>query len=285
MSISASSMGNLSTPHQKIEGKSVLIQDNFFHCFADAARLPNLRSLHVHLVLNGQCGQETLHNDEDIVDLHIRSTGSDLPASIELLTNLQALDLINVIEVSREIGTLTRLQFLKISANQELEVNPLPSEMSQLKSLRTLMIHRVRYWESLRFIGYLENLEVISFRFYLGELPQGIFNLHQLTRLDLASCELKKLDGRIEYLKTLKHLILSRNNLTTLPDSIGGLSELETLDLYGNKLYKLTRAVLSLTNLKTLDLASNNLKDVPQGIKLLPSLEKLHLEGNPFREL
>ena len=88
--------------------------------------------------------------------------------------------------------------------------------------------------------------------------------------------------------KSLKSLILWRNQISTLPkEAFSGLSQLEKLDLRENKLTKLPKEVFSgLSKLVILNLLHNRLTELPTEVfSGLPNLKALNLGGNQLTEL
>jgi len=102
----------------------------------------------------------------------------------------------------------------------------------------------------------------------------------EITGLSLYKCELNYFPSEILRLKSLKHLALRRNNITTLMKEIGLLSNLEYLNLRINKLKQLPASIGLLTNLQYLNLSSNALMDLPNSIGKLMTLKELNLSNN-----
>jgi small GTP-binding protein len=119
----------------------------------------------------------------------------------------------------------------------------------------------------------------------LTELPLGLFQLKQLTQLDLSSNNLTELPPAIIQLTNLTRLNLSDNNLTGLPSVIEQLTSLTTLILGGNNLTKLPSVVGRLTNLSRLEAWDCNLKYLPYELFELNNLIELHLDNNQLTHL
>ena len=74
----------------------------------------------------------------------------------------------------------------------------------------------------------------------LAELPESIWTLEKLTKLDIGGERWKN----------------ARNSLTELSGAIGQLTQLQALDLSGNRLPKLPASIGQLTQLQKLDISN-----------------------------
>ncbi len=84
----------------------------------------------------------------------------------------------------------------------------------------------------------------------LNEIPQEVFNLIYLERLDLYNNNIHFIPPEISKLLNLKKLYLSDNRLTTLPSEIGKLTKLEYISVIENPLLTLPKEIADLKNLK-----------------------------------
>jgi len=107
----------------------------------------------------------------------------------------------------------------------------------------------------------------------------------EITGLSLYKCELNYFPSEILRLKSLKHLALRRNNITTLMKEIGLLSNLEYLNLRINKLKKLPASIGLLSNLWYLNLSSNALMELPKSMGKLMTLKELNLSNNKLNHV
>jgi Leucine-rich repeat (LRR) protein len=148
------------------------------------------------------------------------------------------LSMLGLNEVPPEIGQLTNLQVLYLSANQLANI---PPEILQLTNLQYL------------FLG--ENNLVI--------IPSEIGQLTNLQVLDLSYNELTSLPSEIRNLRNLQVLNLGSNQLTSLPVEIGQLANLRQLYLYDNQLQHLPTQMSNLTNLTCADYCSLALDNNP----------------------
>ena len=107
----------------------------------------------------------------------------------------------------------------------------------------------------------------------------------EITGLSLYKCDLNYFPSEILRLKSLKHLALRRNNITTLMKEIGLLSNLEYLNLRINKLKHLPASIGLLSNLQHLNLSSNALMELPKSIGKLMMLKELNLSNNKLNHV
>jgi hypothetical protein len=158
-------------------------------------------------------------------------------------------------------------------------------------------------------IGKLDKLEKLIINSNeLPELPETLFDLENLTELDLSNNTLESLSPKVGRLKRLKVLRLMMNQLTEVPPSlgmltqlveldlgfnpipslpaeVGGLAMLERLKLRGNQLTTLPASFAKLRRLKSLDLIENRLNTIPRAIYELKSLQSLYLGRNQIRSV
>ncbi|MBA7601903.1 hypothetical protein ES703_08987 [subsurface metagenome] len=107
----------------------------------------------------------------------------------------------------------------------------------------------------------------------------------EIAGLSLYKCELNYFPSEILRLKSLKHLALRRNNITTLLKEIGLLSNLEYLNMRINKLKQLPASIGLLSNLQYLNLSSNALMELPKSIGKLIMLKELNLRNNKLTKI
>ena len=143
----------------------------------------------------------------------------------------------------------------------------------------------------------------------LSKVPEAVYGLTELEKLDLSdNCLKKLLPTGINKLKNLKKLILHDNQLRELPHSICELSNLTILhvsynqlsilpsnikhlkNLWGlhlsnNQLTTLSDEIFEMKELVWLDVSNNKLKVLSSRIKHLSKLQVLHLSDNQLTTL
>jgi internalin A len=157
----------------------------------------------------------------------------------------------------------------------------LPPEITQLTSLRTLVLDGNRLSALPPEIGQLTGLQVLGLnRNRLTALPPEIGQLTGLRQLWLNGNRLTALPPHIGHLTALEQLWLDGNRLTALPPEIGQLTGLQVLGLDRNRLTALPPEISRLGSLQALGLNRNRLTAVPPEITRLRSLLALWLNGN-----
>ncbi len=119
----------------------------------------------------------------------------------------------------------------------------------------------------------------------LTELPSGLFQLINLTKLNLYGNRLTLLSPQIVLLKNLKWLNLNQNHLPELPAELCQLIKLEHLSLALNPLNALPSKIEQLSGLKFLDLDYLHLTSLPTNIVRLSNLTELSCIGNQLTKL
>lgn len=121
-----------------------------------------------------------------------------------------------------------------------------------------------------------DHLEATSFEF-LSKFSQKQFRT--IVSLTMSNASINKVDPKLKYLKNLKYLDLSHNNVQVL--SIPALTNLKTLKLNGNNLKYINMTALP-QNIDTLDISHNLLVQIPKDWRSLRSLKTLHFYKNPM---
>lgn len=114
----------------------------------------------------------------------------------------------------------------------------------------------------------------------IASLPDSIYELSNLVRLDLTGNRIKSLSAKLVNLTKLEELFLDENNLDALPREISLLKNLKILSVSKNNLKKLPREIGELKNLIELDISKNQIPEFPIQIKKLKKLKKLNISGN-----
>ncbi|CRL07521.1 CLUMA_CG020486, isoform A [Clunio marinus] len=188
------------------------------------------------------------------IDFTRNDFSKDFPENLALMSGLQylKLDKTEITEIPEELGKLGKLEHLSLKSN---EIEKLYGEVTELSNLRSLNIRKNQIKTS--------------------GVPNELFNLFELTTLDLSHNKLKDVPEGLEKAKSLLVLNLSHNQICAIPPGLFiNLTDLLFLDLSNNFLDTLPPQTRRLTNLQTLILNNNPLELFQ--LRQLPSLQ--HLE-------
>ena len=139
------------------------------------------------------------------------------------------------------------------------------------------------------FLKCFPKLKGLTIRDYsMGNIPQSVFNMGQLTALVLPDCQISLTANTVAGLAGMEHidfLDLSYNPLMLTPD-ISQMPDLSTLILNDTHITELPPGLLKLKTLDIANLSNNAIRDLPSDLLELPmeTGESINLRGNPFSE-
>jgi Leucine-rich repeat (LRR) protein len=155
--------------------------------------------------------------------------------------NLEALSITsneNVIDYQKIIDILSKTTQLNKLTIKDDQLIKLPTNISQLKSLKKIEIEGVNYNGFPISIGKVEKLNEISI---IGsdniEIASLLLRLQQVAHLEvleLKNCNLNTIDKKIARLKSLTALNLSGNKIAELPIEIANMKHLEKCNFNNN---------------------------------------------------
>ena len=119
----------------------------------------------------------------------------------------------------------------------------------------------------------------------LDYLPDEIFNLSSLTKINLKGNNLKFLPLAFKKLNNLIELDLGKNLFTDVPEEIISLKSLEILNIADNKIEEITERIILCKKLQILDLSNNRIQVIPPQVGLLDGLRQLKLSNNEIETL
>ncbi len=174
---------------------------------------------------------------------------------------------------------ITNLKSLKSLLMHEDSIKSIPDSIGNLSSLRKLDLRGNLIASIPRMIKNCRKIKKIELSGNnITSLPQSIGDLTLLEEIDLNFNMLFDLPESIGRMINVKKLDIGFNHLTTLPDSIGNLKYLEDLNLMHNKLISIPESFTNLNSLKSLAINGNNLIDLPESITNLRSLKNLRID-------
>ncbi len=159
---------------------------------------------------------------------------NELPLVLQIaLTDIEGASQLKVCTWYPEITLLHNLNYLNITD----ELDSLPDEISMLKKLEVLDLHRCG----------------------LRSISPKIVELHKLKAINLYSNQLGAFPLELCELKELTELSIGGNKITEIPDNISNLTKLRSLNLFLLDNISLPETMLSMTGLKIEE--ANELKE------------------------
>ncbi|KAH9745294.1 Receptor-like protein 7 [Citrus sinensis] len=174
----------------------------------------------------------------DFDNFYLKLQKPGLANLAENLTNLKALDLINVFissTVPHTLANLSSLRFLSLSGcHLQGEFPPGIFQLPNLQFLGVMINPNLTgYLPQFQKSSPLKDLRLSTTRFS-GKIPDSIENLESLSYLDISDCSfIGKIPSSLGNLTKLEYLSLSGVNgfSNELPTSIGNLASLKTLEI------------------------------------------------------
>lgn len=160
--------------------------------------------------------------------------------NLDLYSDLTSIHISNYHEdkLSKDIGKLSKLEFITIENSPELKVSKLFNILKNNESLTSLSLK--------------DNS--------LEDLPKNIRLLTGLKSINISNNDDLNSEKVIEYLKELENLemlYLPLNSITDLPQNIGDLTALKVLDISNNYLDDIPYSVAKLKGLEEINLEGN----------------------------
>ncbi|XP_012256387.1 protein flightless-1 isoform X2 [Athalia rosae] len=202
-------------------------------------RLANLQTLNLNHNPLGHFQLRQLPSLMNLTTLQMRDTQrtlSNIPSSLESLTNLQELDLSQneLPRVPDALYSLPNLRRLNLSDNQITELSTAIDFWQKLETLNLCRNKLTTLPSSLCKINTLRRLYLNDNELDFEGIPSGIGKLSSLQVFSAANNHLEMIPEGLCRCGSLKQLILTSNRLITVPDAIHLLTDLDQLDLRDN---------------------------------------------------
>ncbi|KAM8962259.1 LOW QUALITY PROTEIN: protein flightless-1 homolog [Pelodytes ibericus] len=171
--------------------------------------------------------------------LHLRNTQrtqSNLPTSLEGLTNLSDVDLSqnDLTRVPECVYSLGSLKRLNLSNNQITELSLCIDQWSQLETLNLSRNQLTSLPSAVCKLAKLKKLYLNSNKLDFDGIPSGIGKLICLEEFMASNNSLELIPESLCRCSKLRKLVLNKNFLITLPEAIHFLADLEILDVREN---------------------------------------------------
>ena len=179
---------------------------------------------------------------------------------------------------------------LKTSLEKELKKSCskiTTEEMAQVKTLKfedAKDISNIEL-EDLQSLIHLSSLD-FSGRTSIKEVPDFVYGLPQLKKLDISSTSISNFDSKLCQLENLEILIGKNNSYKNneIPFHTFCLKNLKTLDMSNSGIMYIDEYLYYLTRLQQLYLKGNSLFTLPLSLSMMNSLKTLDLKENKFKE-
>ncbi|XP_073492479.1 protein flightless-1 homolog isoform X2 [Aquarana catesbeiana] len=171
--------------------------------------------------------------------VHLRNTQrtqSNLPTSLEGLTNLSDVDL-SMNDLSRVpecLYTLANLKRLNLSSNQIDELSLCIDQWAQLETLNLSRNQLTSLPSAICKLSKLKKLYLNSNKLDFDGIPSGIGKLGSLEEFMASNNNLELIPESLCRCGKLRKLVLNKNRLVTLPETVHFLPDLEVLDVREN---------------------------------------------------
>jgi hypothetical protein len=158
-------------------------------------------------------------------------------------------------------GATDEINYLKLSG-----ISVLSDSIWNLESLLTLRIEN----SNIHFNHNVKNLKELGvMELYHDTLSENLLEigtLKKLSELVMENCNLTRIPDTIFSLGQLLKLDLSLNKLTNIPEAIGNLIAVKEIKLNDNQLLEIPNTISALSNLTGIDISNNLLTTLPEGI-------------------
>ena len=152
------------------------------------------------------------------------------------------------------------------------DLTELPEELGNLTQLVELSINKCPQGWQIRPEPATDN--------YLTVIPEWVFELPELRRIDLGGNAIRSIPPNIGRLTKLESLHLAENVISDIPNTIGQCTRLTSLNLRLNEIKSLPAQIGDCKQLTFLSIEQNSFTQFPQEVYACTRLERLLLSSN-----
>jgi Leucine-rich repeat (LRR) protein len=238
----------------------------------------------------------------DLIYANLRT----FPDNIEKLNKLRKLNLYHSqIDLEKAFSVISQWENLVLLNLGEMDIDVLPENVTELKSLQTLKLHNNRNLDHQKLFQQLAELpnleELVISKTILHQqhdrfvMPKELAELKNLKRLDMATSQQIVFDSlfavltklpKLEYL-SLKHVypfFKMEDENFGIPANIEQMSNLKELDLE-RSFNSIFNEIEKLPELEKLNWANSGTGEIPEVILKTTSLKSLNLNSCELKEL
>ncbi len=117
------------------------------------------------------------------------------------------------------------------------------------------------------------------------QLPEQIWELENLTTIDLYNNKLKELPESLMQFRSLEKLYASKNPLTSLPLFLSDLPNLRVLKIDNAQITEFPNGLCKHPALEDISMENNQIEIIPSALKDMPKLKLFDFRGNPVINL
>ncbi len=225
---------------------------------------------------------------KDLELLHISGSKIDSVFSLSEFPALKELSLINnnLQYIPDDLGDL-KIVFLDLSFNPLINNSHTFETISQITSVRTLILDGMQIISLPENILHLENLKTLSLNYNNTINQDSMFcllsNMKSLDSLSLEFCNIKSISPKIALIQKIKGLSLKGNDIKDISE-LCNLTSLKKLNLSETKLKKLPPIIVQLKKLEELDISYTKITILPNEMCELKNLKKLIIRGTKIKQ-
>ncbi|MCL2128864.1 MAG: leucine-rich repeat protein [Treponema sp.] len=178
---------------------------------------------------------------------------------------------LNINTIPPEIAELKTLAELNLS---NMDLKEIPGFIGNIHSLKKLLVgsehpnihHQPGNMTLPPELGNLHNLRYLSLGYGIPEIPEWVWGLEKLESLSIGNNDIEAIPAAIGQLKKLRKLRIYGGKINVLPDEIGNLPSLNILDLRCPELETLPESFSNLKTMEDFQYKSCNLTTIPDFI-------------------